>query len=305
MRLQCFALAAELVVVQAMCEVGKHSITILGPESSDLPLNTMMNKRSTVRYTPGPLLLASSLIAFALSASVRSNAAPIYHDGVSAPLSGAFEFGTYLPNQIAGTSQDGCCAPITGAREYFFDLGGNLNPGTAGSFNLVVYSFSTPKDSVRLYPSQDHYFGGGVPDSLAPEVMEYSVWGSNTGGPNPSEWTMLSNPIGWTTPVAGKPEYTFEGVAPAEIFRGGSSEGGLGNAYTQDYTFSTAYKYFGFRGSSIAMAAFTADPELDTMVAFNRRDVPISTPDSGVPLAGTALVLALCATVRSRQVRRA
>ncbi len=265
----------------------------------------MMNKRSTIRSTQGQSILAMPLLAFALSAGVQLNAAPIYHDGVSAPLSGVFEFGTYLPNQIAGTVQDGCCAPLTGAREYFYDVNGNVNPGTVGSFNLVVYSFSTPKDSVRLYPSQDHYFGGGVPDSLAPEVMEYSVWGSNTGGPNPSEWTMLSNPIGWTSPVAGKPEYTFEGVVPSEIFRGGSSEGGLANAYTQDYTFSTAYKYFGFRGSSIAMAASTADPELDTMVAFNRRDVPISTPDSGVPLAGTALVLVLCAAVHRRQVRLA
>lgn len=267
-------------------------------------LETMKHQGSLIRSSQGKSLLAAPIIALALSAGIQSNAAPIYHDGVSAPLSGAFEFGTYLPNQIAPTTQDSCCAPITGAREYFFDVNGPLNPGTAGSFNLVVYSFSTPKDSVRLYPSQDHYSGGGVPDSLAPEVMEYSVWGSNTGGPNQSDWTLLSNPIGWTSPVAGKPEYTFEGVAPAEIFRGGSSEGGLANAYTQDYTFATAYKYFGFRGSSIAMAAFTADPELDTMVGFNRRDVPISTPDSGVPLAGTALVMALCAAIHRRQNRR-
>jgi hypothetical protein len=135
--------------------------------------------------------------------------------------------------------------------------------------------------------------------------MEYSVWGSNTGGANQSDWTLLSNPIGWTTPVAGKPEYIFEGVNPAEIFRGGSSEGGLANAYTQDYTFPNAYKYFGFRGSSIAMAANTADPEVDTLVAFNRKDVPISTPDSGIPLTGTALVLGLCAAAHRRQSRRA
>ena len=151
----------------------------------------------------------------------------------------------------------------------------------------MVYEFSAPKDSVRLYPSQDHYFGGPIGDGLAPEVMEYIVCGSLTGGTNQSDWTLLSDPTGWSYPTSGKPEYTFAGASPAaEIFRGGSAEVGLANGYTQDYTFSSSYKFFGIRGSSIAMAAFTADPELDTMVAFNRRDLPVSGGTRGVPDAG-------------------
>ena len=246
----------------------------------------------------------AAVAALALGGTARVDGATIYHDGVSPLLTGVFEFGTYLPGHIGGTTQDGCCAPITGAREYFFDVNGPYNPATVGSFNLVVYSFSAPKDSVRLYPSQDHYSGGPVPDSLAPEVMEYSVWGSNTGGSSQSDWTMISNPIGWTFPTAGNPEYTFEGVSPAEIFRGGSAEGGIANAYTQDYTSPTAYTFFGIRGSSIAMAAFTADSELDTMVAFNRVDVPVpGVPDAGSTVMLLAFALGGLGTARQKLTR--
>ena len=257
----------------------------------------MLRNHSRRTLIPG-LTIAATLAC----SGTQAQATTIYHDGVSPIMTGAFEYGTYLPNRIGPTSQDTFAAPITGKREYFYDLDGNLNPATAGSFNLVVYKFSTAKDSVRLFTSQDHYGGGPVSNGLAPELMEYSVWGSNTGGANQSEWTMLSNPTGWSFPTAGKPVYTFEGVEAAEIYRGGSAEGGILNAYTQDYTFSTSYLYFGFRGSSIAMAANTADPELDTMVGFNRSEVPLpgSVPDGGSTIAMLGLALTAVAGARRK-----
>jgi hypothetical protein len=169
-----------------------------------------------------------------------------------------------------------------------FDVNSPNTPETASprDFNLLVWQFANPKDSVRLYTHQDHYGGGPIPNDgfTANEVLEYSVWGCNgaTGACKTSpEWTLLSDPTGYNFPVAGKPEYVFFGTPAAEIFRGGSTEFGLVNAYVQDFTFPTAYNFFAIRGSTIAMNANTADPELDAMVAFNRINVPL--PGTGIP----------------------
>ena len=224
------------------------------------------------------------------------HASPLYLDGVSPALSGAFDLGTHLPNYIGPTTGDCgtlsvCGTNLDGVRVYFFDVNDPL--GLAGNvgganFNLLVWQFASAKDSVRLYTHQDHYFGQTIDDSLAPELLEYSVWGCNgpTGGcTNESDWTLLSDPTGWSFPVAGKPEYTFAGLAPAAtIFRGGSAEFGLTNAYVQDFTFATGYNFFAIRGSTIAMQANTADPELDAMAAFNRSDVTLTgDPTNAVP----------------------
>lgn len=225
---------------------------------------------------------------------------------MSPALSGSFDLGTHLPNYIGATTGDCgtlsvCGTNLDGVRVYMYDV--NDPAGLAGTqaqsnFNLLVWQFSSAKDSVRLYTHQDHYFGQAIDDSLAPELLEYSVWGCNgpTGGcKNASDWTLLSDPTGWSFPVAGKPEYTFAGAAPAAtIFRGGSTEFGLTNAYVQDFTFATGYNFFAIRGSTIAMKANTADPELDAMAAFNRSDVDLNgNPSSSVPEPATLALFGL------------
>ncbi len=224
--------------------------------------------------------------ALALAACMPAVATD-YQTGVSAPLSsyaaGTFDLGTHKPNFIGpsvGTAAEG--TNLDGNRVYIFDVNDPAGPTGAlaqASFNLLVWQFAAPKDSVRLYTHQDHYFGGPITDAFtAAEVLEYSIWGCHgtaVGGCTvQANWSLLSDPTGSVIGADG-PVYNFAGTAAATIFRGGSSEFGLVNAYTQDYTFGTAYDFYAIRGSTQAMIQLTADPELDAMVAFNRVDVPL------------------------------
>lgn len=256
-------------------------------------------------------LLAGLAVIPLLLVGVEAQGGTIYVDGVSPALSGAFDLGTHLPNYIGPTVTEGNGTLLDGTRVYFFDADNSTdNPATATPFNLLVWQFSSPKDSVRLYTHQDHYAGGPIPNDgfTANEVLEYSVWGCNgpNGGcKNQADWTLLSDPTDYSFPTAGKPEYVFAGLAPAAtIYRGGSAEFGIVNAYVQDFTFVSGYNFFAIRGSTIAMIANTADPELDAMAAFNRSDVPL--PGAVPEPASLALfVAALGGLATFRRRRRA
>ena len=256
--------------------------------------------RDSTSLTTGRLIATLSLLAVAASAQ-----ATVYVDGTTELLSshaaGTVDLGAHLPSYIGPTVAEGNGTALDGTRVYFYDV--NDPAGLAGStaaanFNLLVWQFTAPKDTVRLYTHQDHYGGGAIGDSLAPEVLEYSVFGCNSGGvldhcKNAANWSLLSDPVSWVLDGTN-PIYTFNGTAAAAIFRGGSAEYGLVNAYVQDYTFASKYDFFAIRGSSIAMKANTADPELDAMAAFNRREVPEipgDVPVPGVPEPSTYAML--------------
>jgi hypothetical protein len=233
------------------------------------------------------------------------HAAPNYSSGTSAALNsappGTFDLGTHLPSYIGSTTADGSGTALDGGRVYFFDnLNSTDDPATVTPFNLLVWQFSTPKDSVRLYTHQDHLIGTADTAFEAQDVMEYSVWGCNgvTGGcKDKVAWTLLSDVVAFADVASGNPTYTFAGTDPSFIYRGGSAEFGALNAYTRDYTFGSSYNFYGIRASSISFAASDADPELDALVAFNQRDV------HGVP-APTALVsLGLLGLLLARRAR--
>jgi hypothetical protein len=233
-------------------------------------------------------------IAFALFAGstllmMNTVQAVTFLDGTSPALSlspGTFDLGAHLPSYIGGTTGSAADGTnLDGQRVYFFDnLGSTDNPQDATPFNLLVWKFDNAKDSLRLYTHQDHYSGGPITTSfVAQDVMEYSVFGCNGNGVDAcktaAEWTFLSDVTAFALQPDGKPTYTFAGTAPTTVYRGGSAEFGILNAYTRDYTFANTYNYFGMRSSTISFLEPDADPELDAVVAFNRIDFPPPIPE--------------------------
>jgi hypothetical protein len=223
-----------------------------------------------------------------LFSPVLAQAAPIYVLG-AADSCGTCTFGTHLGavpgGSVAGSGGSGISvaggATLDQARTYIYDragwVDGTVTRGDA-DFAMMVWDVGTPLDTLRLYTHQDHY-NEAYSNFLAQDFMEYSVWGSVDN----QTYTLLSDVVSF---VAGadknSPTYTFAGTEPTHIYRGGSAEFGLVNAYTRDYTFGQAYQYYGIRTSSISLDyclpltqgqpqanCLDADPEIDA-VAFHR-----------------------------------
>ena len=250
-------------------------------------------------------------MAFVASAA---QAAPVYVAG-TAPSCGTCVFGTHLAAGATGSIGDAGSginaatgSVLDGSRTYIYDQAGWLD-GTVTrgdlDFRMLVWDLGVGNalDTVRLYTHQDHYAGGPITtDFIGQDVMEYSVWGSNDN----TTFTMLSDVVGFNLNGGGPglPTYTFAGADPTVVYRGGSAEYGILNAYTRDYTFGTAYRYYGIRSSSVSLdycgalvpgtpqaGCLDADPEIDA-VAFNRGAINVPEPASllllGAGLAGLA-----------------
>lgn len=220
-----------------------------------------------------------------------AGAAPVYLDGPATPLAACptCVVGSHLAEgvngSVAGIGGSGINAAagsvLDGQRTYIYDrgytgfaAGSSIARGSNG-FAMMVWDMGVAMNTMRLYTHQDHYNGGPITDAFtAQDVMEYSVWGSNDN----INFFMLSDVTAFdlTGGGVGKPTYTFEGAEPTFIYRGGSAEFGVTNAYTRDYTFADNYRYYGIRSSLISVRASDADPEIDAIVGNPGpiRDVP-------------------------------
>lgn len=246
-------------------------------------------------------LLASSVLCFSFSVV---DAAPIYTDGQSTSLASCptCVVGTHLPagpnGSVPGIGGSGINAgagsALDGQRSYIFDLGypgfsagDSIARGSPG-FAMLVWDMGIAMNTMRLYTHQDHYNGGPITDPfVAQDVMEYSVWGSNDN----INFVLLSDVTAFdiTGGGAGKPTYTFEGTEPSFIYRGGSPEFGVINAYTRDYTFADDFRYYGVRSSLISLLASDADPEIDAVIG-NPGAINIVPEPGSLALLGFGLI---------------
>ena len=222
------------------------------------------------------IAFSALLVSFA-----SANAAPVYLDGPATPLAACptCVVGSHLAEgvngSVAGIGGSGINAAagsvLDGQRTYIYDrgypgfpAGSSIARGSNG-FAMLVWDMGVAMNTMRLYTHQDHYNGGPITDAFtAQDVMEYSVWGSNDN----VNFFMLSDVTAFdlTGGGVGKPTYTFEGAEPTFVYRGGSAEFGVTNAYTRDYTFADNYRYYGVRSSLISVRASDADPEIDAIV---------------------------------------
>lgn len=263
-----------------------------------------------------------SVLTLGALASLAAQAAPIYLPGVSpTDATSGLTFGTHLiggaNGSVAGVGGGGLSPSGTahnGSRTYIYDLGagpdlvdGIANRGDAG-FAMMIWDMAASYDSLRMYTHQDHYSGGPIGDPfVAQDLMEYSVWGSTDG----DDFVMLSDVIAFDIDGGGPgmPTYTFAGTEPSVIYRGGSSEFGIVNAYTREYVFSDAYRYFGIRTSTVSLVARDADPEIDAIAGFNIDTRPPGTPgtrppSTGLPDSGMTLFLQGAAVLGLALARR-
>jgi len=268
------------------------------------------------------------LILAGLLSAVGTAQATVYLPGEAPAASGMVAIGNHLVSpdthpSIAGCGGSGLTSAggdtLDSGRTYIYDhcAQADLTDGIANrgdtNFAMMIWDMTSAYDSMRLYTHQDHYGGGPINDGFtAQDVMEYSVWGSQDG----DQFVMLSDVIGFDLVGggAGLPTYTFAGTAPSVVYRGGSAEFHFVNAYTREYVFDTAYRYYGIRTSQVSLDAADADPEIDAIGAFSAADRctlypddpscrPIDTPAPGA-LGLLGLGLLGVGFTRRRKTRR-
>ena len=162
----------------------------------------------------------------------------------------------------------------TGCRVFDGTLTGN---GLSGNNNWIEASFSSPVSTIVVFPSIDHV---GSPY----DGYQYTIAGSNDG----VNWTVLFDAV--TVNGEGEPFTlgTLTGAAPTTVNNvltpqsvglpagcsGTSTPCAIG--YIATFNFSTAYQYYAFGASSVAVNQGNADQELSAVGAGQTVTEPVS-----------------------------
>src|SRR5262249_30927004 len=133
-----------------------------------------------------------------------------------------------------------------------------------------------PFASIVVFPNIDH-FGASF------DGYQYVIYCSNDG----ANWVKLFEPL--TVAGSGEPFTigTFAGTAPFSVnnvLTPGAGPGGT-VGYEASFVFDTAYQYYAFGASTVAIAAGNADQELSAVAAFIPPAVTIQIkPDAPAPV---------------------
>ncbi len=157
-------------------------------------------------------------------------------------------------------------AVFTNRSSLFGDLPGSTPTNTTIDVGNRVYGnnfspailakFAAATNSIRVFANMDHL---GSPY----DGYQYTIYGSTDG----STYTLLFDAL--TVLGSGEPFTlgTFTGTAPTTVNNVvvgvGGGEGRTG--YIADFTFSTAYQYYEFGASTVAIAQGNADQELSAV----------------------------------------
>lgn len=156
--------------------------------------------------------------------------------------------------------------------------------GSGGGAGAIIVQFPTAVSFIRVFPNIDHF-------GAAYDGYQYTIEGSNDG----VTYTPLFDAL--TVVGAGEPFTlgTFTGTAPTRVNNvltpGAGPSGTVG--YEADFTFGTAYRFYAFGGSTIAIQSGNTDQELSAVGT-----VPEPTTLATI-LAGLA-VLATARALRNR-----
>jgi hypothetical protein len=173
------------------------------------------------------------------------------------------------------------------ANQGFRVYGGGSLTGLPGGNNWILASFSGPVSQILVFPNIDH-FGGAF------DGYQYNIFGSDDG----TTWTSLFDAL--TVNGSGEPFTlgTFNGTGPFavnNVLTPGAGPGGT-VGYEAAFTFGTAYQYYAFGASTVAMQSGNADQEFSAVGAIN------ATPEPA-PILLLTLGLAAGLVLRRRQQR--
>jgi hypothetical protein len=139
--------------------------------------------------------------------------------------------------------------------------GTTIGTGLDPTNNWILATFTSAVANIRVFPSIDHL-------GLNYDGYQYAIEGSNDG----THFTSLFNALSDTN--SGEPFtlLTSSGTAPTNVNNvltpGGPSGQSSTVGYIADFNFGTAYKYYAFGASTIAIQSGNVDQELSAVGAI-------------------------------------